>query len=443
MRKLLQISIIALMPLIYFSVMGNITGEKETPKQNNTTYKPVQISYSPGFKDKFFNAIFNKGYEPWNPYWHEGLWVLRKLDRINELKFDGIQTYAYGDSYYGTFNSILTGDQITHTKDLLDSVDEAGFYGFHNRHKLSQIALTSQRVIYEAENNSNHEDYNYGFTYVNNMSGISTPDSGAVVLKASTNSNSAGWLCDSIYQNLQHSDIFYFDYDDDGDWIIKPRMRIKQSDFSQTDITPVVAVVIEKFNGEVLDSVIIRVNNFRDESGNYAGQYKERYTFLGPRDSLVIKGTQDSLGLNEGWTNIYNISTRLVDKKCAVDFRVYWFDQVDVWLDKVTVDNIRADNLFKGDYNWEIQEEVQNFVSHGTFTFFFNDEIVASNIPCIKYLEDKAKEYNGNQDVKMSYAITNVFNTWGSRNEVPLSFIMLMDIVKPEVFSWDAHACCE
>ncbi|MBL8008863.1 MAG: hypothetical protein JNJ56_15180, partial [Ignavibacteria bacterium] len=184
------------------------------------------------------------------------------------------------------------------------------------------------------------------------------------------------------------------------------------------------------FNGERIDSVIIKIKNFRDDIGNYNGSYKEVFNFTGELGNfLAISGRSDSVGgLNYG--NDGNIESS------QIDFKVYWFGQVDVWFDKMTVDDEIGNNLFRGIHDGKIDDEVSNFTSQISNYTFFCDEAVYSQIPCLEYIKNKMVSYE--PDSKLSYVMSDVQNRYSLRNDT-VAYGTSLSRVEPKVFFCDPY----
>ncbi|HLT23889.1 MAG TPA: right-handed parallel beta-helix repeat-containing protein, partial [Ignavibacteria bacterium] len=441
--------LVLLLPFIYFAVMGSITGEEEVSNQTSLSHKPGQVqSYTPSFKDEFVNIIFNKGYDPNDP----SLYFLNRLSQINDFNFNSTQVYHFGfpGDPYGTFAATLTGTQITNVEDMISDVHNAGLKGVYNRAKIADLCLSGQRVEYEIASSNNQITVNKGFVY-KTMTGLYEVDNGRTVRHATNapppgqSSTSAGYICRDIYENMQHSDLFAWQWDDAGTWILKPMMKIDSTVVDNNPGMEIVKIEIRNFDGNVMEEISIKARNFAHydpvlDEYNYDGSYIDIYDFtFDPSVDLQISGDKAS-GLNEGWKSVYDDNQNgKVTKPCEIDFRIYWPGNADVWFDKLTVENDRANQIFSGIHDFKIQQEVENFANNSNNYFFFVDEIAVSNIPCIEYVFNKAKVYNNNNDVRISVAVTNHFNMHGIRQEYPLSFELLLDRIEPQVFTVDAH----
>lgn len=442
-KLLLKVILLLAVPLFYFLIFTGFSSKPEIPAQKTltSTFTYINPPFTPT-KD-FVNYIYNMNYygrfgqgDPNYPYSVEN-----HINRYGDsLHFDGIHIYsgagAYnnGASWGGSFFDNISSYQ-TYVTNLMNLVNSKGLKGFYGRSRIETLCY-AQSVDYEIKQSSASSRVNYGFCYDSIMTGVAYgTDSGRTVLYANTTNNSAGWLCKDIYENLQHSDLFDWNWSDAFDWKIRPMMRIKQSDFSLTDHRPVVAVVVKNFKGETVDSIVIRVRNFRNGSNSYLGEYKNIFTFNNPTpDSLHILGKDTVDCLNDGWKDL----RWDMEANCKVGFNVYWFDSVDVWFDKMTVQDQWAEQLLNPDpqanFDSRIIEEVDAFDNY--LHAFFVDEIPYSSLPCVRYVKDKIKSVFANN--RFQFVNTNYFNTLGFKNDTIFHQAML-DIVQPDLFSFDAH----
>ena len=228
-----------------------------------------------------------------------------------------------------------------------------------------------------------------------------------------TGTHSAQFIVDSLYENLEQvNDVsdnhltsdrksMYTDYR----WYVKPRMRIPES-FANNQSNwekNVVRIDIYNFDGELLDSVNIKVRYFLDDNLEYGGNYLEIYKFDNPPYPLSILAVDLTVG---AMTDEQGRTENLFDSK--VDYRVYWYGEVNVWLDYVRVEDEWAHFLFnpqletvglprKYFFNHKITEEVNAF-SEGdsSLAYFYIDEYAYNNMPCIAEVNRIIKQTNSN-----------------------------------------------
>jgi len=435
-----KLTILFVLALIYFLISSAFTGnEGSVLKPLNTVLKPGSTSGESETKD-FINCIFNAHYYPDSNgvNLHLGKWVHEISDSLN---FNTVHMYGFNTGYegsvrYGTFGDSLTDQQKVNMLALMDSIGDAGLKGIYGRPNIERLCY-AQRLVYEVSQSGGNTT-NDGFCYSvipDSVSQWIASDSGRTVRHCSSGTHNAGYISESIYENLHHNDLYGFVQADTGQWYMKPMMRIDTADFDPNSTTPVVAIIAKRFDGSTLDSVIVKVRNFKNENDLYFGNYIEEFNFsnepLGT-DLIVLGDTINGLGRG---INSYPGYWQWNDSD-FVDFEVYWFGQVEVWFDKMTVDDWIANELFAGEFDPFIEEEVDEFTSHSTNIAFFADETTCANIPCIKYVKDKMIEYN--QSAKLTIATTNYLNVRSMRND-DLAHKRFLQTIQPYMFSNDAH----
>lgn len=434
-KKLLAVLMV---PVLYYFVVSGFS--TEASNESNLAINPAKVVPAPSTEKDFINCIFNGSFKS-TP---EEKWIDANITiYLGELNFNAIHIYdeinadtgtgpiVNGTLRYGLFDQELSQDQINNTKGLMDSIDNAGLKLVYERCKLSKLCY-AQRLVYEVSQNSSTENYGFCYTDCSNY----TTDSGRTVVHGYDPVQQypdGYWLATDIYENLQHSDLYNFNpqFADSGTWYMKPMMRIDSSIVNNYPDKPVVRIVVNNFKGNTIRNVIIRAMNFK-VGDSYNGQYTDEYTF-NLVDSLKISGSvSDSNGLGFGYNG--NLDS------CKIDFKVYWMGQVEVWFDKMTVDDFYANKLFDpvpaNNYDSYIEAEVTNFGEYDPLYAFFADECAHSNIPCIKYVVDKIRSIP--KDAKISFATTNFFNTYGMRED-GWGFEPILDVIQPDYFSVDAH----
>lgn len=139
-------------------------------------------------------------------------------------------------------------------------------------------------------------------------------------------------------------------------YYVKPRMRVNVGDVNNNAPNKeVVKIIVNKFNGQLADSLTIYTNDFKNSQGIYDGSYKEDY-----RDySLIIRGDiLNSIGQPNG--RLSNNPFEYLDD-CHVDYQVYWYGEVSVWIDYVKVMDEAAYRLFHPDpcKRWRFEHLLQ------------------------------------------------------------------------------------
>ncbi|MBS1552990.1 MAG: hypothetical protein JST15_13070 [Bacteroidetes bacterium] len=270
-----KIALVLVLPFMFYVISSGFkeTDQFKLKENGNQVFLPV----SP--QKKFINCIYNNDYYGLND--DAKYSIYKNIPRyIDSLNFNSIQ--IYGGPQGGAFDDDLSS-YSTQVRWLMDKLDSSGLNVLYGRDKISKLCF-GQRLEYEAEGGNN------GFSYSRRNADVIT-DSGRTVLHPCISDCDATprVLCDSIYENIQHSNIVvdFFSVADTGNWYLKPVMRIRQSDFSPIDNRPVIAIVARNFSGQTSnsygdkDSIIIRVKNFRNSESDstYNGKYISDYLF--------------------------------------------------------------------------------------------------------------------------------------------------------------------
>ncbi|MDZ4711076.1 MAG: hypothetical protein SGI89_01980, partial [bacterium] len=425
-----KIVLVLSLPIIYYFFFSGFNIKEEFAS------KTISLSDNPETKS-FTNLIYTDTYfgsplhgnNPSDPRSIEN-----NIENFRDsLHFNSIHVYGYGNLGGGFYDDLSY--YRSYISGLMRTVKSAGLKGFWGRNKIEQLSY-GQRLIYEVEGG------NSGFSYQTRASSA-TSDSGRSVVHLIPNtspSSDAKWLCKDIYENMQHGDLINFTQADTLEWHIKPVMRIKTTDFNINSTTPVVTVATYNYKGNRIDSSVIRVNNFRDGSGNYIGNYIENYKFI-TDDTLKISGSREltnglSYGMADNWYGWKD--------SCKVDFKVWWFGEVEVWFDKMIVDDRFGDLLLNTDTaishpnERKIIEEVNafsNIIDSGKGSFYI-DELCISQLPCAKRVSQLIKQTNEN--AKLHFATTNYFNIRSCKDN-SIGNREILKAMQSESFNPDIH----
>jgi hypothetical protein len=426
-----------LLAVTFYIAVSAFTESAETGSTNSSGPPALQNT-------GFTNTILNTSYRyDWSCDWK----IEKHMNHYKELNFNGVHMYDWGSRKLGEFAMPLTSPQINYMNWLIDTANASGLATVFERRNIA-MPCYGQRLVYEVPLYSGDSLTNFGFCYRHtdaNVASLKT-DSGRTVLHASLDvtaehpvPNEPGWLCRDIYENLQHTDLYYFIQSaDTAWWYMKPEMRINPAVFSIDDSTPVLSLVSYGFLGNRIDSHVIRVRNFRDyPDTTYSGQYKNHFDFSQEPSgyNLSVSGSLiDTAGLNFGRPE----AGKSVDD-CKVDFKIYWYGLVDVWFDKLTVDDWIANDLFNGVNDDFIKTEVEEFGN--SIDVFFVDELVYSQYPCYRYVQDSVRRYNSvlSRNAKMSYALSTNLNIFSLRNDNN-AFNFRLDVTDPDIIQIDAHS---
>lgn len=397
---LLKLLAILSFPILFYFV---VSGFKTEERNSHVMHSP---SENPNDKN-FINMIFTDTYFG-RPNPSDPRAIENNISNFRDsLHFNSIHVYGYGN-FGGGFDEDISAYE-SYVSDLISDVNGAGLRGFWGRNKIEQLCY-GQRLIYEVEGGNN------GFCYQTRANNAITDSGRSVVhlIPSTSPSNDAKWLCKNIYENLQHGDLINFTQWDTMSWYVKPVMRINASDFNINSTKPVVAIYSKNYRGNIIDTLIIRVNNFRNSNSIYSGNYIENYRFInGGDDSIRISGSREnrdglSYGMDDFWPEWKD--------SCKVDFEVWWFGEIEVWFDKLMVDDNWGHQLFHADS--DIRNEMESRIIEETEAFteiinagngsFYIDELCISQVPCAKRVYQIMKHTN--QHARLNFATTNYFN---------------------------------
>jgi hypothetical protein len=261
-----------------------------------------------------------------------------------------------------------------------------------------------------------------------NMEQINVPGSGM----NSNNHDHAYYLSDNKYPAPMQG----------WKWFVEPRMRISYLD-ATGPVKPVCRIVVRAYNGDSLQTlkVTLFTDNFRDKDGNYNGQYIDKFYEFNQLINFSITGDK----LNQG--NSPLTDGRSSDPGASlVDYRIYWYGEVRVWIDRVRVEDEWSYYLFNGEppppapqlysFKWKIQKEATDLTS--VPFYFYQDEFQYNMIPCIAKVNELIRE------VKSQNGLVSLVNDWwwseasGLKNPPP-DFSDYVDKVRPPVLMVSAY----
>ncbi|MBK8981332.1 MAG: hypothetical protein IPM38_03170, partial [Ignavibacteria bacterium] len=236
-----------------FFIIQGFKGNPEIKSGNNYSSIILPPTISNPHTD-FVNAIFNIHYKPEEHMLHVSPWLNHIKD---SLHFNTVQVYggaqSDGSDRYGIFGEILTTTQKDNMIDLMDSVSELQLKGIYGRINIEKMCY-GQRLEYEVSG-SGSTTVNDGFCYQYIMSNTYTTDGIRTVLKPAPGTHTAGVLCENIFENFQHTDLYDYVQNDSGTWFVKPVMKI-DSNIVDTDLhKEIVKILITNYEGDTVKSV--------------------------------------------------------------------------------------------------------------------------------------------------------------------------------------------
>ena len=168
---------------------------------------------------------------------------------------------------------------------------------------------------------------------------------------------------------------------------IKPVMRIRKKDFNVMDERPVIGIIIRDQEKRTYDTIVITVSNFSDKyKGEYDGQYLQDFNFLASLNSLEVS-SEKVFGKDQ------KISSGKADEN--PDIKVYWYGQVEVWFEKLIIDDVMAEKIFgsEDNYGGRFDQKISECTTPVNFSYLLNkvknDDISISNQVCMNYVLDR------------------------------------------------------
>lgn len=328
----------------------------------------------------------------------------------------------YNELNINTWEGWYIGDQ---EKEVVDTLDRHGFWGYFQPDTLRWLAF-GKVLVHEAEStlaggssvarfryfNHHHEgtaitDVWQGQTQrVQYYEALPTSPENPILVLSDVKENGvhsfSGINNDPIYEcgfpGRNPNQYYYIDQ-----WYIKPRMRISVNDAFGPERS-VVKIVVNSFDGTELASVILTTLDFRiGNINNYNGAYIEDYFFR----NMSVDANLYS-GINRGRENISWLDfTHLPD--CHIDYQIYWYGDVSVWIDYVKVMDQPAENLLGSGpdsryFRERIRAKVQALLDEDTgnrMKGFYTEEIEYSNLTCFKMLQDSLQAWFPQQSAKV------------------------------------------
>ena len=404
MRTFLKAFVILLVPAVYYFMLNGFKGETNTANSMN----PVPS----GNKD-FVHFILNNDYTNSE----SSIWVENQLGNYRgALNFNGIHIYdvvgggqygtQYGTDRFGYFDENLSPYQLGEIGSLTQNISNHDLKLYWERVKISRLCY-AQRVVYEVTQDQGDSTTNYGFCY-RNHTGEYTIDNGRTVIHASVQQdNTPRFIAENVYENLQHGDQAAWNIQraDAGMWYMKPMMRIP---VNTADDDPVVRIDVINFRGSLIKQIVLRGMNFK-VGGSYDGNYIEKYKFGLGIDSLQVSGDTnryvDATGLNNG---MYAPNWWERKDSSRIDFKIHWFGQVDVWFDKMTVDDEMGNGLLSGKYDFHVIDETTPQMFIYTARLVKGKEFSYSNYQCVNYVMNVMYNHLKNSaTLDIPYALKN------------------------------------
>ncbi len=303
------------------------------------------------------------------------------------------------------YNQWFTGDEINgDTTEIFNRVkyrveqnntrDLRTVFG----RRITDYSAWGQRSDYQCENVTEGQPY-WFYSYYNSATSSwiqDIPDSGQTVkyckVDTSNPGGDSGYIVQGLKANREQANRFWTPYQADtfSDWYVKPKIRIPTG---LSINTKVCRIEILDWDSSVVKSIELTVNEFKDGNQNYNGNYMDEFYFQ-PNVLSPIK--IDSPGLCPGPDSLrkyfWDWSSTTPLNTIKTDFRVFWYGQCDMWIDRIRIENEQAVKLFYDDpTELFIRSEVQSALLDYDETRpnnFYLEEFEFNTTPCINRVRE-------------------------------------------------------
>ncbi len=315
-------------------------------------------------------------------------------------------------------NGYLQG--VTHFLNSWQDSVNTSHTAFYRSSKIDRPCF-GQRSTYQVEDNALMITQRPGYGYVITETGQNENDSnGRVKCCLVGRDDPNKYIAKQLYENNEQTNVitrqdggimYYSDRKRVGDnfrWFVKPRMRIDSAlaNNSNNENMKVVRVEVYNYDSVLIKSQDIIVRDFL-KNGIYNGNYIEMYNFEGASQNYQLSVLGEDIATDKIDTSAYYTPR----DSSGVDYRVYWYGEVNVWLDYVRLDDEWAHFLFtdpdgtlpitvnKYKFGEKIRSEVLALSNQEGFGYFYFDEFYYNSIPCIKEVLRLIKQYNPNTGI--------------------------------------------
>ena len=272
-------------------------------------------------------------------------------------------------------------------RNRLDDNESHNMFTLMDRPKIEYLAF-GQRSDYQCEPISVGQPY-WFYSYDYSNVGIPVLDSNQTVMHCTTNQGQ-GWVAKNLRANREQANYFWpwWINDDTYPWYVLPRIRINPQDTLTNK--RVCRIEIINWNDSIIKSIDLGSrNNFRTASNPYDGQYLEEYFFQANEPKLEFGPGKILNPLDSFITNYAH---------CHIDFRVWYYNECEMWIDRIRVENLPAHELLTQHMSERenyITEEVNqialpelNTGNLSPFKFYI-EEFEFNTVPCLSYINKR------------------------------------------------------
>ena len=423
------LSLILVFAVLFYLFVGNYSNFTE-PSAEKSMFQPPPLN---GWGDKFYIGAI-AGEQDW---YHSP-----SFQQLDDLGFNLWHAYIGGELVNGRYYPIMRWEDHgvninghTTTDDLSSSVSSyAGdvnriiddIYSHNNGRRLLimrpkiEWLCNGQSSVYKASYVS-PSDPLWFYSFQVNL-GESTPDNdygnGDMVLHCSEPVLGPGgrYILQRLKANTEQcrrvNDTDYNQWQGDSfcNWYIKPSIRIDKDYANNPANWETVVCRIDVYNADGNDpdtdpvdknrikSIDIRVRNFKpDVVTQYDGNYLDTFYFQPWNDTSNQVRSGDWATERDQW--LYKARGNAPNDNGSgnkTDIRVYWYDNCQMWINYVKVDNDVANDLLDGIRDNWITDEVQQIGLHPgpgssepAILRYYLEYCEFNNIPCLAYVNHK------------------------------------------------------
>jgi hypothetical protein len=407
-----KLVISALLGITAFAfILSSSTGSKAVNPPPQPYSGNISSEYLIGAMDCGIDRSFSYLNELKLNLWHRYL----LLDRLNDNNTRGWDWYLgeQGVDKLYTTNTQYSGVVTNRLEQNLNNTNNP-MRTLMERPKIEQLAF-GQRSDYQCEMNPENNDlwfYAFNNHDVAGQNGSDYRDNtqygnGQLVRRCAPDPYYApegqGYVIRRLRANVEQCNMMSPIGQLPGDlaygWYIKPSIRADKYFVDNHADEPICRIDVYNFDGDLIKSTDIRARNFKDENNYYDGKYHEEFNFDIPNGDSTLEFPQSqaiNFNPNHGVWAFNSRGTSESDGDDKMDIRVYWYGNCEMWLDYVRVDNDVADGLLGSERCGIYDEWLMEAARSGYVNILAINpaEFELNNLPCLKYVEKKMKEYS-------------------------------------------------
>jgi hypothetical protein len=370
-------------------------------KVNKTVSPPVPVNNN--ISDDFLIGTLNDADGSHFDYLTDSL-GFNLWHRYCDNKETGGKWYPAGWVHDGAPGDTLFADSsvyISQVQGVLSNIEGHNMKALMHRPKIEYLCY-GQRSDYQCEP-APIDTGMWFYSFNDHETGIPETDSGQAVIHCRAgdgpNHDSPGFVVKRLKTNTEQSHV---EASNDAyrlvgqcDWLIKPRIRIDSAYAFNNQNANICRIIVLNQEKDTIKNLILKGRHFSDGITPYNGRYLEEFFYLSNDSTLTIHGAWGDKWWYEARGTCDPDPPGLQNH---ADIQVWWYGSCDMWIDYVRVDNDIADGLLGtsnssyGIYDQWLQEaSTSGYIN----VMAINPaEFELNNLPCLKYIEKKMKEYS-------------------------------------------------